>query len=59
MKMSKRREIVVSVDQSFVGRLDLWCKSQPSMPARSEAIRQLAYEALLLSEVMIRLESKA
>jgi metal-responsive CopG/Arc/MetJ family transcriptional regulator len=57
--MDRNFEIVVSVNQAFLSRLDSWCRLQPENPHRSEAIRRLAADALLLSETVMRQQSRS
>jgi hypothetical protein len=57
--MSDNFEIVVSVDQAFLSRLDAWCKCHPENLPRSAAIRLLAAEALALNEALLALQSKS
>ena len=57
--MSENFEIVVSVDRTFLSRLDVWCKCQPDRPQHSDAVRRLAAEALALHEANLGLQSKS
>jgi hypothetical protein len=51
-------DIVVSVERPFLDRLDSWCRRQPDKPGRSEAVKVLVEEALILSEALARQQSR-
>jgi hypothetical protein len=56
--MADITDIVVSVDRPFIVRLDSWCHQQPTKPARSEAVKLLVEEALVLREAVIRQQAR-
>jgi metal-responsive CopG/Arc/MetJ family transcriptional regulator len=51
-------DIVVSVDRPFLERLDLWRRREPGKPERSEAVKALVEEALILREALSRQQTR-
>ena len=56
--MSDITDIIVSVDRPFIVRLDSWCRQQSTKPARSEAVKLLVEEALVLREALVRQQAR-
>jgi metal-responsive CopG/Arc/MetJ family transcriptional regulator len=57
--VSEQIEISISLEQSFLDRLDAWCRHQMDQSERSVAIIRLADDALSLSETLLRIQAKS